>query len=256
VDFLLECIGFPPGQDLAELARVATHRAERVALRGAPGGEHLRVALGSGLELRMDREAGQERWTLLPYFEPARRLRVAVTSLASPPDSPDDALLMGRANPPPRSVPEAPAPDAYDLAALLTDARRLPRDLQAGHVLAVALAGFALDVSHVGDAPSGRVRCAVAPLRGPHEPGGCVEVALRVRRVQTERNPLTAAPVELLELETPGRTLPFFLSPWQLAGDGLPMPRAGCWIEGTFLLTGRVAGGLGAQSERLGRSFG
>jgi hypothetical protein len=139
---------------------------------------------------------------------------------------------------------------------VLTEARRLPRGLEEGHVLAVALAGFALDVSHVGAEPSGRPLSAVAPLRGLHDPGGCGEVTLRVRSVQTETNRLTGAPVELLELDAPGRALPFFLSPWQLAGDGLPTPQPGSWIEGTFLLTGRVAGGLGAPSERLGRSFG
>jgi hypothetical protein len=62
--------------------------------------------------------------------------------------------------------------------------------------------------------------------------------------------------VELLEVELPGRALPFFVSPWQLELDRLPEPRAGWRIEGTFYLCGRIAGGLGGPSQNVGVAFG
>jgi hypothetical protein len=74
--------------------------------------------------------------------------------------------------------------------------------------------------------------------------------------VTVHQNPFTGAAVAEVEVDAPGRALPFFLSPWQLERDRLPAPRAGMWIEGTFMLTGRIAGGLGGPSRRLGKRFG
>jgi hypothetical protein len=248
VDFLLECIGFPPHTDLAELARRIRREGERVALRG-PSGEHLRIPFPGGLEVRLDRDAGQEHDSLLPHFESHHRLRVGVERLERVPDSPCDVLLRGRANPP---APDDPwrEPEEYPLATYLWDARQLPRHLPAGHVLALSLAGFALDVSFVG--PSGsrgtlefeEGLAALRPLEGADEPGGCMELALPVRAIHHLSNPLTHEPIEQVEVEAPGRPLDLFLSRWQLEAHKLPAPRPGWILEGVFLFTGRIAGGL------------
>ena len=100
VDFLLECIGFPPNQDLARLAELARERGEHVPWRG-PRGEHLKLSLGAGLEVRLDREPDRSFWSLTPYFQSAQRVRVAIDGLAYPEDAPDDALIAGWANPAP-----------------------------------------------------------------------------------------------------------------------------------------------------------
>ena len=47
-----------------------------------------------------------------------------------------------------------------------------------------------------------------------------------------------------------------FVSRWQLEREGLPMPRPGWRIEGTFVFTGRLAGGLPPVRPRRERSFG
>ncbi|MEO6709806.1 MAG: hypothetical protein ABIP42_09505, partial [Planctomycetota bacterium] len=194
----------------------------------------------------------------------ARRIRVALDRIAFPVDAPDDALISGWANPPVDDQPDAPDPDSYPMRALLSDARRLPRTLQRGHVLALSLAGFALEVTYVGPDSGARdplilglpYAAAIEALGGSEDPGGCLEVSLRVRSVVRLQNPLTQRRVELLELETPGRALPFFVSPWQLEVDRLPPPRPGWRIEGTFYVCGRIAGGLGGPSQRLGEAFG
>jgi hypothetical protein len=253
VDFLLECIGFPPNQDMSDLAARARRDGEPVAWRG-PHGEHLRLALGGGLELRMDREQGASHWSLSPYFEASQRLRVALESLRYPDDSPYDVLIAGWANPPYRANPDGTPNDSYPLCALLTDARKLPRTLPRGHVIAVALAGFALDVSWLGP-DSGR-GAAITPIGGADAPGGCVDVSLRIENVRELANPVTGARVQLLEVATPGRPLPFFASSWQLQVDDLPQPQPGWRIEGSFLLCGRIAGGLGGPESRAGRAFG
>lgn len=262
MDFLLECIGFPPDHDFDELARLAYASGEPVAWRG-PEGEHLRLPLGQGLELRMDRESGAAHWSLYPHFQSNHRLRVAVTDLIAIPDSPYDVILHGWANPPVAGDPRE-SPESYPLAALITDARRLPRRIEIGHVLAVTLAGFALDVDFVGPfEPARGVRgrrldkgAWIGPLGGGDAPGGCVELSLEVSARRTLANPVTRARVELIEVELPGRPLALFASPWQLAVDGLAAPQVGWRIEGSFLLTGRVAGGLASPTERLGSSFG
>lgn len=258
MDFLLECIGFPPLTDLAELAARVRRAGEKVALRG-PQGEHLRLPLAGGLEVRLDREEGQPQESLWPYYESPRRLRVAVEGLRKVPDSPFDVLLHGRANPP---LPEDPwregTGEEYPLVTYLYDGRRVPRALPRGHVLAVSLAGFALDVSYVGpnlgpqsrylrDEPGGST---LLPLEGAEQPAGCMELSLVVRAIQHLENPVTREPIQRLEVDAPGRPLDLFLSRWQLAAHGLDAPRPGGRIEGAFLFHGRIAGGLPVRGRR------
>ncbi len=265
MDFLLECIGFPPGHDLAHVARRILAQGEPVAWRG-PRGTHLRLPFSGGLEVRLDREEGDEHCTLWPHFEARRRLRVAVSSLEPLPDSPYDLILTGRANPPSPSrgtVPEAPEED-YPISTYLSDARRIPADLAPGHVLAVSVAGFGLDISYLGPdqgvvdpyvraEPNG---ARLLPVHASEHPRGCMEVSLGIRAVRRLENPLTEATVEILETDAPGRPLEVFVSPWQLAAEGLDPPRPGWRIEGAFVFTGRVAGGLPPTTERVGPRFG
>jgi hypothetical protein len=256
MDFLLECIGFPPSTDLAALAQRIRREGEPVALRG-PRGEHLRVPFPGRLEVRLDREEGEPHDSLWPCFEATRRLRVAVEHLQALPDSPFDVLLTGRANPPLPSDPEGSrSENEYRLAACLWDARKLPPRLPRGHVLAVSLAGFALDVDHVGPPPREEDEAPaldgarLAPLAGEDAPGGCMQLALQVLAIHHLENPFTHERIELVEAAAPGRPLDLFLSRWQLEAEGLPAPRPGWRIEGTFLLTGRVAGGLPLRRVR------
>lgn len=264
MEFLLECIGFPPEVDLDGLVSLARERGERAPWRG-PVGDHLRLALGGGLEVRADRESETQPWSVHPYFQSEQRLRLAVETVRRAADSHYDALVVGWANPPLKGHP-ATHPEAFALSAVVTDARRLPRSLSRGHVLAVSLAGFALDVERIGPrelctarrGPARRFDDGgwVQPLGGPDDPGGCVELALCVERVEERTNPLTGARVTLLEARTPHRPLTLFASPWQLEVDQLEPPRPGAWIRGVFLLTGRIAGGLKPAAERAGASFG
>jgi hypothetical protein len=251
MDFLLECIGFPPDTNLVELAARLRREGERVALRG-PDGEHLRIPIAGGLEVRLDREEDQEHDTIWPYCEVERRLRVAVDRVVAVPDSPCDVLLHGRANPP---VPDDPwreitGPD-YALATWLTDARRLPR-LSRGHVLAVSVAGFALDVAHVGpdeglgdpvlaEDPEGS---PLLPLADADDPGGCMNLSLVVIERRHVVNPLTSEPILHVVVDAPGRALDLFLSRWQLTAGGQPEPQVGWRVEGVFLFTGRASGGF------------
>lgn len=258
MDFLLECIGFPPSTDIAALAEHVRRQGELVPLRG-PEGEHRRMPFSGGLEVRLDRERDAEHDSLWPCYESTHRLRVAVDRLRRVPDSPFDVLLHGRANPP---LPDDPwreaSGDAYPLATYLWDARRLPKALPRGHVLAVSLAGFALDVSYVGpdqgvqsrylgDEPGGAL---LLPLEGGDQPGGCMELSLPVRAIHHLENPLTHERIERVEAEAPGRPLDLFLSRWQLEAHGMPAPRPGWRIEGAFLFIGRVAGGLPVRGKK------
>lgn len=266
MDFLLECIGFPPDQDPAQLIEHVREHGEPVPWRGDPE-NHLRLALGGGLELRLDREPGMDFWTLLPHFRVPHRLRVAIENIRKIPDSPFDALVTGWAAPPtPIEVEEdgRTGPGAYRLAFWLTDAKRIPKRLPRGHVLAVSVAGFALEVSYVG--PNVGVKdpgilherrgAHVSPLGGGDNPGGCAEVSLRVKELRHLRNPITGNSVELVVADAPERPLLLFLSPWQLQADGLPAPRPGWRIEGTFMFSGRVAGGLSGPRPVAQPSFG
>lgn len=267
MDFLLECIGFPPDCDPDELALRASTDGEAVAWRGDPE-SHRRLVLGEGLELRVDREPGQDFWTLLPHYQVSHRLRVLVESFERIPDSPFDGLMTGWACPPTRAVPDPVggprAQGAYRFATWLTDARRVPRKLPPRHVLAVSVAGFSLDVTYVGpnaglsdpsvlEQPHG---AWVTPLGAPDNPGGCSEVSLRVISIQHLRNRITGELVEQVVCDAPERPIVLFLSPWQLDTDGLPRPRPGWRVEGTFLFTGRVAGGLAGPRKKARRTFG
>jgi len=264
VDFLLECIGFPPDSDRDELVATIRRHGEPVAYRG-PGGEHLRMKLAQGIELRLDREEGRDVLDLYPYFAERNRLRVSVESLREVADSPFDALLIGWVAPPTPGAPSLwPPPGAYLLSTWLTDARRLPRGVEAGRVLAISTAGFSLDVTYLG--PNDGVRdpailesprgASVSPLGGAEAPGGCAELSVRIQEVRHARNSITGEPVEIVEVDAPERPLHLFLSPWQLAQDGLPSPRPGYRVEGTFLFTGRIAGGLPGPRRRVRKSFG
>jgi hypothetical protein len=62
--------------------------------------------------------------------------------------------------------------------------------------------------------------------------------------------------VDLLEVDAPERPLELFASRWQLEKDGLPPPRPGWRIEGTFMLSGRIAGGLPGPRRRARERFG
>ena len=119
-------------------------------------------------------------------------------------------------------------------------------------MLAVTIAGYALDVEYVGpdEGPNDRSVLAsehgarVEPLGGAEDPGGCVELSVRVQRVLHLVNPITRQPFELLTVDAPERPLTLLVSRWQLERDGLPQPRPGLRIEGVFLFSGRIAGGL------------
>lgn len=271
VNFLLECIGFPPEQDRMALLERVREEGEAVAWRGDPD-NHRRLPLGGGLELRVDREPEQDFWTLLPYYRVPYRLRIAVERLRKVPDSPFDALLTGWACPPssaelhasggPLKEPEKEG--AYRLSTWLSDARRLPARLPLRHVLAVSVAGFALNVEYAGpndgvsdpailDSPHG---ARILPLGGPQDPGGCSEVSLRVKSIRHLRNKLTGEPVDLVVADAPERPLLLFVSPWQLRHDGLSSPRPGWRIEGAFLFTGTIAGGLEGPKRRRSATFG
>jgi len=264
VEFLLECIGFPPEVDVDRLVELSRTRGERAPWRG-PAGEHLRLALGGGLEIRADRESDGDPWSVHPFFQCEHRMRLAVETVRKAPDSRYDAMVIGWANPPIEGHPSN-SPDAYPISAIVTDARRLPRSMERGHVLAVSVAGFALDVECIGSLAHCSARKQpmrrfeqggwVQPIGGTEDPGGCVELMLRIDRIEERTNPLTEARVALLETATPERPLTLFASPWQLDVDDLQPPRAGDWIRGVFLLTGRITGGLQTASERLGARFG
>ncbi len=256
MDFLLECIGFPPDHPLEDIVEHVLREGEPAAWRGDPA-RHRRLVLGSGLELRADREDDRLPWNVLPFFQTPHRLRIAVDEVRALPDSPFDALLWGWVAPPVESAERRWSPGAYRLAMNLMDARKLPRTLPKGHVLAVSVAGFALDVAHVrADGQHGRREASIEPLGHPEDPGGCAEIALDVRKILHIKNPITGIEVDALEVDAPERPHIIFLSQWQLQRDGLPQPQVGGRVEGTFLFLGGVAGGLPAPTSRAGRSFG
>jgi hypothetical protein len=269
LDFLLECIGFPPDTNSADLVQRVLAEGEGVPGRGDPA-FHRRLVVGEGLELRLDREDDQDFWTLLPHYRVPHRLRVAVESLRSVEDSPFDALLIGWAAPPtPQELAELSGEQrrragAYRFATWLTDARRLPSEMNVGHVLAISVAGFALGVDAIfpsPESPEGSVLelergCRIEPLNGPDAPAGCSRVSARIRELRSLRNRLTGGEVRMVIADAPERPLVLFLSPWQLCSDSVPAPRPGHRIEGTFLFTGHIAGGLTGPRARAGRDFG
>jgi hypothetical protein len=163
VDVLLECVGFPPDHPLDDLVGRALRDGEPAAWRGDPR-THRILPLVGGIDLAVERDDPNDTWTVVPTFRQTTRLRVAVEEIRAVPDSRFDALLVGWAAPPVRCDEEESRalaaeraglltmhePGAYPIAAYLTDARRLPGSLLAGHVLAITIAGFALDVGYVG----------------------------------------------------------------------------------------------------------
>jgi hypothetical protein len=263
VDFLLECIGFPPDYPLDDLIQRVLEEGEPAAWRGDPA-RHRRLVLGGGLELRLDKDHGQKHWNLLPHYQVSHRLRVAVDEIRALPDSPFDALLIGWAVPPLEADEPRTRPGAYRVSAYITDARRLPKNLPPGHVLALSVAGFALDVTYIGPDEGARdpqildeeCGASIRPLGAPGDPGGCAEVSLRIQSIRHLANPITGIPVEALEVDAPGRPLELFASRWQMEKDGLPPPRPGWRIEGTFMISGRIAGGLPGPGQQARESFG
>jgi hypothetical protein len=265
LDFLLECIGFSPAWDLEAVTKVIRERGEPTAWRGRDG-EHLRLPLAGGLELRLDRD-GSLGPALWPFYTSRFRRRVALWNLERLADSPGDAILIGRTDPPAPSSP-FDHDEGHDLTCYLTDAARLPRHLPRGHVLAIMLAGFALQVDFLGPNEDGPNRyetgedllesphgAAIAPLGDPDAPAACMQLSMRIRTVSHLKNDLTGAPVDRIELDAPGTPLEVFISPWQLAEDDLPPPRPGMRIEGTFLMLGRIVGAL-PQKRRRDVAFG
>ena len=276
MDFLLECIGFPPEQSLDELVELVQRRGEAAPWRGEAA-HHRRLPIGGGVELRIDRDDDGQPWSVLPHYQTNRRLRVAVDQIRAVPDSRFDALLVGWAAPPfvdgdelaSKVVGEgwaavAHAPGAYPIATFLTDARRLPARVPSGRVLAVSIAGFALDVEYLGaddggdhpDAPERENGAAIEPLGSIGDPGGCCQVSLRILEVARLENPFTGRRFDRVETDAPERPHTLFVSRWQLEQDDLPPPRAGQRIEGSFLFTGRIAGGLPGPRTTARGSFG
>jgi hypothetical protein len=265
VDFLLECVGFPPDHPLDDLVGRALRDGEPAAWRGDPR-THRRLSLVGGIELAIERDDASKDWTIVPHYRQETRLRVAVEEIRKVPDSRFDALLVGWAAPPVQSDEEhararaqeraglltLSAPGAYPITAYLTDARRLPGTLLQGHVLAVTIAGFALDVEYSGPNEGVFDReilefeggASIVPLGGASDPGGCAELSVRIQSVLHLRNPITGMDFDLLTVDAPERPLTLFVSRWQFAKDGLTEPRPGQRIEGVFLFSGRIAGGL------------
>ena len=263
MDFLLECVGFPPDFDHDLLMEFVAERGEPTPWRDREGRDR-RLDLGGGLELRLDHGPGAELPQLLPWFRSPYRMRVAVTALDPVPHSPLDALLVGRANPPlPRPDgrhPRAVAGDgSFDFACHLGDRRRLPSAPRPGHVLAISAAGFALDVSRVSpdigaDEPGRTAPARIQHLGGGDDPAGCLEIDAPMLAVTRLANPLTGLEFDVVEVDAPGRPLSLFVSRWQLDQDEAARPRPGWRISGVFLFQGHLCGGV--PRARVGRSFG
>ena len=149
MDFLLECIGFPPTVGVEDLLAVIDDRGEAAAWRGSPE-DHRLLKLGGGLEVRADRDPGQAFWTVTPQLRVPTRRRLAITAIVHTGESPFDALLAGWCAPPtPDERREGDPPGLYRLATWITDARRLDGRVRPGKVLAVSVAGFAVHVDRI-----------------------------------------------------------------------------------------------------------
>lgn len=255
VDFLLECIGFPPDHPLEELVDRVLTAGEPAPWRG-DARDHRRLALGSGLELRMDRSAASRPWNLLPHYQPMRRLRVSVDDLRPLPDSPFDVLLQAWVAPPVDPAERRLRKGAYRLGVNLVDARKLPNAIDYGHVLAVQAAGFALDIASIHPRADATHEPWVRPLSGENDPGGCADLSLGIRGISRFTNPITGLEIQALELDAPEFPLTVFLSPWELERNGLEAPRAGGTITGSFLFLGTIAAGIGQPARSVGRNFG
>ena len=77
----LESVGFDPHTDFDGLAERVREEGEPVAWRG-PGGEHRKLAIAPDLELRLDRDEGEDFATLLPYYAERARLRMNASLIA------------------------------------------------------------------------------------------------------------------------------------------------------------------------------
>jgi hypothetical protein len=216
---LLETIGFPPETDL-DVVRAALRRPGGGVFGGDRGPFARRAAIGGGVEV-LSTYDGIGLW---PVFRRGVRLDARLAELDARPWGPFPlrARLEVRGVDGPRR-----------LEALAWSARA-----ENWHTSARALvtaSAFALDVAHCG--PLGRGGAGGAgwlePEAGVDLPG-TVYLAAHVTGVQELENPLTGAPFQLVELDLLGG-LSVFVSPWQLAHDGLAAPQVGDWIAGSFV---------------------
>jgi len=275
LDFLLECIGFPPDWDLDRVMGEVRARGSAAPWRGSSG-QHLAMPIAGDLGLRLDQDEGFEP-ELWPFYSSRYRCRVGVTSLSMVPDSSYDAVLLGTTNPiapieheagdwriDDLDDPDGEANVSHPIAACLTDARRLPHNLPPGHVLAINVAGFALSIDYVGPNEGGSIPdvvdrphgASIEVLGGDANPAACMELSMRVRSISHLRNVITGERINRIELDAPGNPLEVFVSPWQLELDGLPHPKPGSRIEGVFLLLGRIVGGLPRTRKKRRVAFG
>ena len=161
MDFLLECIGFPPDHSISEIVERVRRDGEPAAWRGDPE-EHLRLPLGGGLEVRIDRSRGRGPWNVLPHFQVAHRLRVAVDEIRPLPDSPFDALVVGWAAPPIEPEKARFEPGAYRLSAFVTDHYRTHGvEVHAGKPILYAIGHSAFDQPGYENSKDGLVIRAV-----------------------------------------------------------------------------------------------
>jgi hypothetical protein len=261
MDFLIECIGFGPKSDPLILQNLLEEQGEPTPWRGNSTDQR-RLRLGQGLELRGERHANRS-WTLLPHYRVDTLLRVSVQELASPEDSRFEALLHGWAAPPTPGL-SADEYGTYLLSVWISDAARLPRPLPPGHTLALHVAGFAVDLENIGpnqelaprallERPNGAL---IEPLGGLDNPGGCAHLSLRIKEVRNLKNQISGETVQVCLCDAPERPLALLISPWQLEAEGLPAPRPGLRIEGTFLFLGELGGGIPGPKRVAGRAFG
>ena len=261
MDFLIECIGFGPDCDLAGLTRELEKEGEPTPWRGNSTSQR-RLHLGQGLELRGERHPNGS-WTLLPHYRVDTRLRISTQKLSPSEDSRFEALLHGWAAPP---IPGLSADEygTYLLSVWISDSARLPKPLPDGHTLALLVAGFALDLETIGsnqelatpellERPNGAL---IEPLGGHDNPSGCAQVSLRIKEVRNLKNKITGETVLVCLCDAPERPLALLVSPWQLESEGLPAPRPGLRIRGTFLFLAEIAGGILGPSRVAGRAFG
>jgi len=267
MDFLLECIGFPPDWPLRRLVEAALERGEPAAWRGAAA-THRSLRLGEFVEVLVERD-GDGPWSCLPLCASPHRLRLAVHGRKRIADARFDALVSGRvlvdgARPGAPDERADASTGGYHASACLVDARKLPARLARDHVLALELCALALDVSYIGDdkgcehveAPGMERGAWLAPLAGPDDPSGAMELSARIARILREKNPYSGEPYEVLELDCPVRPIRALCSRWQREAEGLEPPRVGARIEGVFLFAGRVRGGLPGPQGRARVNFG
>ena len=280
MDFLLECIGFPPHADLVALARRVRERGRRAPAHTARGRapEHLRLTLAGGLEVQLiEPERGPgATWErdLLPGFRAAPAHAVHVRR--SGPEAGGGAWIAGTL------ATVAPAnhsrirrgdladrgrrfggghrslggPAGVELRASVRDAARPPRT---GGISRFALTGFAVDVAGLDEPGPSSARTAalragtalegwstrrgwIGPVRDRCAPRTVVELDLPIDSVSVLENPLTGEPVDLLTVLLPSGRLPLFTSRWQLAEDRLPRPEPGMWVRGAFWVVAQSVG--------------